>query len=156
MRSSNPRKPHAETPSSGTNSRSSFFRSFVYELVEDWASAERELRSAFEQFDAVADRGVLQILRGRLARVLAETGKVDEAEEHARWASRACWADDFHEQVSWRQGLALVEAHQGRYAEAHRFACEAVDLAGRSDWLFLHADDARGPRKSRGLSRAHG
>jgi DNA-binding SARP family transcriptional activator len=118
----------------------SFFRSFIYELVEDWASAERELRSAFEQFDAVADRGVLQILRGRLARVLVETGRVDEAEEHARWASRAGSADDLHEQIAWRQGLALVESHQGRYAEAHRFACEAVDLAGRSDWLFLHAD----------------
>lgn len=118
----------------------SFFRSFVYELVEDWASAERQLRSAFEQFDAVADRGVLQIIRGRLARVLVETGKVDEAEEHARWASRAGAVDDLHEQVAWRQGLALVESHQGRHAEAHRFACEAVELAGRSDWLFLHAD----------------
>jgi tetratricopeptide (TPR) repeat protein len=118
----------------------SFFRSFVYELVEDWASAERELRSAFEQFDAVADRGVLQLLRGRLARALVETGKVDEAEEHARWASRAGSADDFHEQVSWRQGLGLVEARFGRYAEARRVALEAVDLARPSDWLNLRAE----------------
>jgi DNA-binding SARP family transcriptional activator len=118
----------------------SFFRSFIYELAEDWANTERELRSAFEQFDAVADRGVLQLLRGRLARTLVETGKVDEAEEHARWASRAGAADDFHEQVAWRQGLALVEAHLGRHAEANRLAREAVDLAARSDWLNLRAE----------------
>jgi DNA-binding SARP family transcriptional activator len=118
----------------------SFFRSWVYELLGDWATTECELRSAYEQFDAIADRGVVQLLRGCLARVLVETGKLDEAEEHARSASRAGAADDFHEQVAWRQGLALVEAHLGRHAEANRLAREAVDLAARSDWLNLRAE----------------
>jgi DNA-binding SARP family transcriptional activator len=118
----------------------SFFRSFVYELVEDWASAERELRSAHEQFDAIADRGTLQIVRGRLSRVLVGTGKLGEAEEHARWASRAGDADELLEQVSWREGLALVEARLGRYPEANRLAREAVDFAARSDWLNLRAE----------------
>ena len=96
----------------------SFFRSSVYELVEDWASAEQELRSAFEQFDAIADRGVLQLVAGRLARVLVETEKLDEAEELSSWASGGGDADDFHEQVAWRQALGLLEARLGRYAPA--------------------------------------
>jgi DNA-binding SARP family transcriptional activator len=118
----------------------SFFRSGIYELTEDWASAERELRSAFEQFDAIADRGMLQLLAGRLARVLVQTEKPDEAEELSRRASGAGDPGDFSEQVAWRQGLALVEARLGRHAPALEVAREAVDLAARSDWLNLRAE----------------
>jgi DNA-binding SARP family transcriptional activator len=118
----------------------SFFRSWVYELVDDWASAERELRSVYEQFDAIADQGMLPLVAARLARILPRIGKLDEAEDRARWASRSSGVEDFHQQVGWRQGLALVEANLGRHAEANRLAREAVDLARRSDWLNLRAE----------------
>jgi tetratricopeptide (TPR) repeat protein len=118
----------------------SFFRSWLYELVDDWASAESELRSCFEQFAAAADRGMRQLVAGRLARVLVRVGNLDEAEDLARSASREGDADDFSEQVAWRQGLALVEAARGRYVQARKVAREAVDLAERSDWLNLHAE----------------
>ena len=118
----------------------SFFRSEVYELVEDWEGAERELRGAFEQYSAVADHGMRQLVAGRLARVLVETGKPDEAEELAKSASRAGDVDDFAEQVAWRQGLALVHARRGRSGPARRVAREAIELAARSDWLNLHAE----------------
>jgi DNA-binding SARP family transcriptional activator len=118
----------------------SFFRSWVYELVDDWASAESELRSCFEQFAAAADRGMRQLVAGRLARVLVRVGNLEEAEDLARSASRDGASDDFSEQVAWRQGLALVDAAHGRYAQARKFAREAVDLAERSDWLNLHAE----------------
>jgi DNA-binding SARP family transcriptional activator len=118
----------------------SYFRSSVYELVGDWAGAERELRSAFEQFDAVADRGMLQLVAGRLARALVKTGNPGEAEELARWASQAGHADDLLEQMAWRQGLALVDASLARHASARRFAGEAVDLAEGSDWLNFRGE----------------
>lgn len=118
----------------------SFYRSAVYELVEDWASAERELRSTFEQFTAMSDRGMRQLVAGRLARALVATGALDEAEELAESASKAGSADDFTEQVAWRQGLALVRALRHQHAAARRTAREAVELAARSDWLNLHAE----------------
>jgi tetratricopeptide (TPR) repeat protein len=118
----------------------SFFRAWLYELVDDWARAERELRSSYEQFDAIADRGMLPLISGLQARVLTKTGKMDEAEERARWAAQSSEADDFHQQVAWRRGLALVEAQLGQYDEARRVAAEAVDLTRQSDWLNLHAE----------------
>jgi DNA-binding SARP family transcriptional activator len=118
----------------------SFFRSEVYELVDDWESAERELRSTFEQYGAVADHGMRQLVAGRLARVLVATGKLGEAEELAKSASRAGDVDDLAEQVAWRQGLALVHARRGRSGPARRVAREAIELAARSDWLNLHAE----------------
>jgi DNA-binding SARP family transcriptional activator len=118
----------------------SFFRSWLYELVEDRVGVERELRSAYEQFDAIADQGMLPLVAGRLARTLTETGKLDEAEERARWASQVSGDDDFNQQVAWRQGLALVEARLGRHAEANRLAREAVELTAESDWLNLRAE----------------
>jgi DNA-binding SARP family transcriptional activator len=118
----------------------SFSRSGVYELVEDWESAERELRSAFEQYSAIADRGMRQLVAGRLARALVATGKLDEAEELAKSASRAGDVDDFAEQVAWRQGLALVHARRGRSGPARRVAREAIELAAQSDWLNVHAE----------------
>jgi tetratricopeptide (TPR) repeat protein len=118
----------------------SFFRSEVYELVDDWENAERELRSAFEQYGAVADHGMRQLVAGRLARALVATGKLGEAEELAKSASRSGDVDDFSEQVAWRQGLALVHARRGRSGPARRVAREAIALAARSDWLNLHAE----------------
>ncbi len=118
----------------------SFFRSWLYELIEEWASAECELRSSFEQFEAIADRGVLQLVAGRLARALVKTGKLEEAEQLSSWASRAGDPDDFHEQVALRQAMALVDARLGRHAQARKVAREAVDLARRSDWLNLQAE----------------
>jgi DNA-binding SARP family transcriptional activator len=118
----------------------SFFRSGVYELVDDWERAERELRSAFEQYGAVADRGMLRLVAGRLARALVATGSLDEAEELTKSASGAGDFDDFGEQVAWRQGLALVHARRGRPGPARRVVREAIELAARSDWLNLHAE----------------
>jgi tetratricopeptide (TPR) repeat protein len=118
----------------------SFFRSSVYELIEDWANAECELRSSYEQFDAIADRGMLQLVAGRLARALVGTGQLEEAEELSSWASRAGDADDFFEQVAWRQASALVQARRGDHAQARKLAREAVDLAAGSDWLNLRAE----------------
>ena len=83
---------------------------------------------------------MLRLVAGRLARVLVETGKLDEAEELAKSASRAGDVDDFAEQVAWRQGLALVHARRGRSGPARRVAREAIELAARSDWLNLHAE----------------
>ena len=67
-------------------------------------------------------------------------GKLEEAEQLSSWASRAGDPDDFHEQVAWRQGMALVDARLGRHAQARKVAREAVDLARRSDWLNLQAE----------------
>ena len=117
-----------------------FFRSWLYELVEDWTSAQRELRSSYEQFDAAADRGMMPLIAGHLARVLAEIGKLDEAEELASSASRAAGEDDFHQQVAWRRGMARVDARLGRIAKALNHANEAVHLTRQSDWLNLQAE----------------
>jgi Flp pilus assembly protein TadD len=111
--------------------------------------AERELRSAFEQYDAVADHGMRQLVAGRLARALIATGKLDESEELARSASRAGDVDDFHEQVAWRQALALVHARRGRSGPARRVAREAIELAAQSDLVEPPCRDARGSRRGR-------
>ena len=118
----------------------SFYRSSVYELVEDWGNAERQLQSALEQYAAIADRGMRQLVAGRLARVLVATGELEQAAELATSASGTGDANDFSEQVAWRQGLALVEARGGRHARARRLAREAVEIAARSDWLSLYGE----------------
>ena len=121
-----------------------FLRSSLYELIDDWVGAERDLRSSWEQAAAAADRGMRQLIAGRLARALARLGNLDEAEELAASASRSGDTDDFQEQVACRQGMALVAAGRGRGEEAHRLSREAFSLARRSDWLNLHASTLEG------------
>src|SRR5688572_22866167 len=75
-----------------------------------------------------------------LLRTLTSIRDLDEAAESAQMASRASGADDFSEQVSWRQSLALVEAQLGHTPEGSKLAREAVDLARTSDWLNLRAE----------------
>lgn len=118
----------------------SFYRSALYELVEDWASAERELRSTLEQLGAIEDRGMRQLVAGRLARALVATGQLEEADGLAKSAAQAGDVDDFTAQIAWRQALALVHAQRGRSAAARRVAREAIERAARSDWLNLHAE----------------
>ena len=90
----------------------SFYRSALYELAEDWARGTRASEHA-EQLGAIEDRGMRQLVAGRLARALVATGKLEEADGLAKSAAQACDADDFTKQVAWRQALALVHAQRG-------------------------------------------
>ena len=53
--------------------------------------------------------------------------------------ARSALADDLDPQVAWRRVQAKVLAQRGDFENAERLAREAIEAAGRSDYLDLHA-----------------
>ncbi|ATG94369.1 winged helix-turn-helix domain-containing protein [Paracidovorax citrulli] len=71
---------------------------------------------------------------GELARLLAFSGRTDEADDHAR---QACEASPLDPQMSlWIRTRAIARFVEGDYRGAESFALQA--LAQRPDWLFNH------------------
>jgi DNA-binding SARP family transcriptional activator len=119
------------------------FTAEVWGLVEllagDAAAAERELQRSY---DGLAELG--EIAAPTMAAILAEAlwrqGRHDEALEATEASERLAPPDDLTTQVQWRGPRAKVLAARGERDEAERLAREAVELAGRTDFLNLRGD----------------
>jgi DNA-binding SARP family transcriptional activator len=119
------------------------FTAEVWALVEllagDATAAERELRRSY---DRLAELG--EIAAPTMAAILAEAlwrqGRHDEALEATEASERLAPPDDLTTQVQWRGPRAKVLAARGERGEAERLAREAVELAGRTDFLNLRGD----------------
>jgi tetratricopeptide (TPR) repeat protein len=107
----------------------------VEELAGDAAAAERELRTAYALFTEAGDRTQAGAAAGLLARLLAQQGRVDEADELAGLSERD--APDVEAQVVWREARAQVHAAAGAADDARRLAREALALADATDYLDL-------------------
>jgi class 3 adenylate cyclase/tetratricopeptide (TPR) repeat protein len=97
----------------------------------DYRQAEKLFREALRITATRGDRGWLPDLQASLAEVLAELGKLDEAERLALEVQASPKADDPHFEVTVFEALAAVRAAQGRDDEAEQLYRQA--LAGTKD-----------------------
>jgi tetratricopeptide (TPR) repeat protein len=104
-------------------------------LAGEPASAERELRSACEFFQARGEQGLLSSLAAFLAKALYEQGRFDEAWDWVHVSREAATSDDYNAQGVGRSVEATLVAQRGEFDEAEAVAREAIDFVNRSDEL---------------------
>ena len=104
-------------------------------LAGEPASAENELRSACEFFQARGEQGLLSTLAAFLADALYAQGRVDEASHWVQVSRETATSDDHDAQARWRSVEAKLLAKREEFDEAEALAREAIDVIGRSDEL---------------------
>jgi class 3 adenylate cyclase/tetratricopeptide (TPR) repeat protein len=104
-------------------------------LAGEPASAENELRSACEFFQARGEQGLLSTLAAFLADALYAQGRVDEAPHWVQVSRETATSDDHDAQARWRSVEAKLLAKREEFDEAEAVAREAIDVIGRSDEL---------------------
>jgi DNA-binding SARP family transcriptional activator len=115
-----------------------YSKASVEQLAGDAAAQETALRRAVELSEATDDGGAVDSARAELAVLLATTGRLDEAQQHAAAAARtSANVDDFLVQARSRSALALVAARRGQRESALELANEAVEITASTDWLHL-------------------
>ncbi len=109
-------------------------------LAGDLVAAERLFSSAFETLQPLGERPNVRLIAARLADVLAQLDRLDEAERLVRLSRDTAPPDDVGTQVRWRIALASVLARRGEYAEAEALAGKAVVIADQTDWPTMRGD----------------
>jgi class 3 adenylate cyclase/tetratricopeptide (TPR) repeat protein len=102
-------------------------------------AAERVLRPAVETLERIGNLGHMASMAPILADVLVTLGRDDEAARLIELVVRSAMADDLDPQIGWRKVSARLLARRGDFEDAERLAREAVELAGRTDFLPDHA-----------------
>ncbi len=110
------------------------------EILGDHERALETMRDPLLALDRLGEKSFFSTLAGQFARILALTGRLDEAEEFAQKGREASPPDDWASQISWREALALVAAQRGDLAEGERLARDAVALTEGVDYLPQMAD----------------
>jgi tetratricopeptide (TPR) repeat protein len=118
----------------------SLSRGMLERYAGDLETAARVLQEGCTALEEMHETGYLSTVSGMLGVVLAETGRIDEAERAARRARDAAAPQDVVAQSLWRQGQALVEAARTNLAEGERLAREADAILAPSDALEFQAD----------------
>jgi class 3 adenylate cyclase/tetratricopeptide (TPR) repeat protein len=106
----------------------------------DEKRAEKLLREALRITATRGDRGLLPDLQAALAEILADVGKVDEAERLALEAEATAGVDDVACRVAIAQALGAVRAAQAHDREAEELYLGAVALARESDYKVLEIE----------------
>jgi class 3 adenylate cyclase/tetratricopeptide (TPR) repeat protein len=101
----------------------------------DPATAERELRPGLELLERIGNHGHWVTAAIVLADALLEQGRPEEAEALADRVDEWAMQEDIDPQIGWRRVKARVLALRGELEEAERIARQAVELAGRTDYL---------------------
>jgi hypothetical protein len=109
-------------------------------LAGDPRAAERELRAAVTALEQLGDRAGLSTAAALLARALCVQERDADARRYAVVAAEAASPYDLVSQVIWRGVRAQLTARGTGGEEAERLAREAVVLAGKTDFSWLHAD----------------
>jgi class 3 adenylate cyclase/tetratricopeptide (TPR) repeat protein len=110
------------------------------EVLGDLDAAERIMRPAVDWLARRQEKAFLSTVAPQLGRLLAELGRVDEAEELARLGEETAPPDDYVSQVLWRQALSRVLARRGEIEEAERVARQALALTEGVDYLWTMAN----------------
>jgi class 3 adenylate cyclase/tetratricopeptide (TPR) repeat protein len=113
--------------------------SMVEFLAGDAQGAERELRTGYRMLEEIGDVHLRPTIAAYLAATLVEEGRLEEADELARFAESHAWEGDIVTQVMWRVARAQVQASGGDAAEAESVAREAVVLTAATDFPDLQA-----------------
>jgi tetratricopeptide (TPR) repeat protein len=90
--------------------------------------------------EELRDRGYLSTQTARVARILYELDRLDEADAWAERAAELGASDDATTQMVWRQAKAKVLARRGAHTEAERLAHEAAAIAEKTDQLNSQGD----------------
>jgi len=116
----------------------------VEPLASDPAGAERELRAAYEFFEALGADHILATVAPMLAAALVPQGRLVEAVALTEQAERIAAPDDLDGQVKWRLARSAARVVASDHPNAERLAREAVEFAQRTDSILLHADALAG------------
>jgi len=109
-------------------------------LAGDLVAAESLFRSALETLQPLGERPNVRLIAARLADVLVQLDRPDEAARLVGLSRETAPPDDVGTHVRWRIALASVHARRGEYSDAETLAGEAVAIADRTDWLNLRGD----------------
>jgi class 3 adenylate cyclase/tetratricopeptide (TPR) repeat protein len=101
--------------------------------------ADEILATACRALEAQGERGTFSTCAARRAVVLADLGRLDEAESWARKATDAGGSDDILTHALARRALAKALARRGDH-RAEPLAREAVNLVLTTDFLYEQAD----------------
>jgi tetratricopeptide (TPR) repeat protein len=102
--------------------------------------AERELRWGYDRLAEVGETETRSTIAARLARVLHELDRHDEADELTVISEELAAEDDVTSQVLWRSARAKVRARRDADPAAERLAREAVGRALATDGFDIRGD----------------
>ena len=103
-------------------------------------AAERELRTGLEILEGTGERARAGHLAAMLAGVLAQQGRLDEADEYLAEARETIPAIDVSGNTQLKISTARVLARRGELEEAARLAAEAAALIDGTQELFHMPD----------------
>ena len=112
-----------------------FFAGYAETLAGDWACAEAQMRTGYEIVERLGEQTVLSSAAARLALVVEELDRWDDAERYISIAAETAWVGDFDPQALGGAAQALLHAHRGDAAVAVARAAEAVAAADTADDL---------------------
>jgi class 3 adenylate cyclase/tetratricopeptide (TPR) repeat protein len=118
----------------------SMYTAFVELLAGEDADAERELRRASEELEAIGERAELSTTAALLALALCKLERLEEARHYADIAEASSSPGDIATQVILLRARSRITAGAGEHDRAEDMARAAVELAGTTDWLELRAD----------------
>jgi tetratricopeptide (TPR) repeat protein len=101
--------------------------------------AERHMRAASDALEQMGNVGHWVTVAVGLADAVLEQGRIEESLRLIERIADGAIADDLDPQIGWRRVKARALARRGEIAEAERLAREAVELAGRGDYIDIHA-----------------
>ena len=104
------------------------------------ATAEEELRPAYEALRKLGSNSHFSSLAHALANAAYAQGRYAEAEQLTHECEDASRPNDVHSQILWRSTRAKTLARRGLLARAESLARESVLLAAASDFYPAHAD----------------
>jgi class 3 adenylate cyclase/tetratricopeptide (TPR) repeat protein len=106
----------------------------------DLRRAEKLMREALKMTASRGDRGLLPDMQAALAEVLADAGKVDEAERLLLDANASAGAEDVGLRVSIATAFAAVRTAQDRDREAEESYRSAISLAREREYKVLEIE----------------
>jgi ATP/maltotriose-dependent transcriptional regulator MalT len=118
----------------------SYWHSWVRVLHGDPATAETELRPAYDALKRIGETSHFSSIAQVLANAVYLQGRYDEAERLTEECERASRPNDMYSQILWRSTRAKVIARRGEHTAAERLAREAVGIAEGSDFVVARAE----------------
>jgi class 3 adenylate cyclase/tetratricopeptide (TPR) repeat protein len=109
-------------------------------LAGDLVAAERLFRSALDTLQPLGEQPNVRSIAARLADVLVQLERPDEAEQLIRLSRESVPEDDILTHVRWRAAQANLLAFRGDHAAAQAVAREAIGIADRTDWPNMRGD----------------
>lgn len=102
--------------------------------------AKERLTRSCSQLESFGDKSFLSSHSARLAELLCQLGRFEEAQQMARRSERLSDPSDSEAQVLWRRGLARSHIAKDRANDAEPLLVECLDILKPTDALYLLGD----------------